>query len=177
MTSRIKTFNPTSNLSLRNLEQRITLSAKLCNWCLSEETSDISTGVEIVKKLVKEGARYEDLDTVVHKAVDLCLKKNLEAAQNAHKLFEAMGDLTQTNGYVAYHFALCKFNLYKMQAFTTRLRQKLKPYLKEAEYYVHKALLLTNEVSSRQSISSALLNLFPTINHQEVNRRKDHYIL
>ena len=127
------------------MEQRIPLITGLCKWCVCEETSDIDTGVKIVKKLVKEGARYEDLDSVVRKAVNLCLEKNLEAAQNAHKLFEAMGDLTQTNGYVAYQFAFCKFNLYKMQALTTPLRQNLKPYLKDAEDYVHKAILLTNE--------------------------------
>ena len=32
-----------------------------------------------------------------------------------------------------------------MQALTTPLRQNLKPYLKDAEDYVHKAILLTNE--------------------------------
>ena len=138
-------IQPYKQFITEKMEQRIPLIAELCNWCACEETSDISTGVKIVKKLVKEGARYEDLDSVVRKAVELCLKENLEAAQNAHKLFEAMGDLTQTNGYVAYQFALCKFYLYKMQAFSTRLRQNLKPYLKDAEDYVHKAILLTNE--------------------------------
>ena len=144
-------IQPYKYLISDKMEQRMPLITKLCKWCVSDETTDISTGVEIVKKLVKEGARYEDLDSVVRKAVDLCTEKNkrgqrvLQACQNAHKLFEAMGELTQTNGYVAYQFAFCKFNLYCMQAVSLRKRQDLIGYLKDAEDYINRAIQLTNE--------------------------------
>ena len=144
-------IQPYKRFISEKLEQRIPLITELCKWCVSDEVQDISTGVQIVKKLVKEGARYEDLDSVVRKAVDLCMERGndgqrvLLAVQNAHKLFEAMGEMTQTNGYVAYHFACCKFNLYKMTTHGTRQRKDLISLLKEAEDYVHKAIQLTNE--------------------------------
>ncbi|PFX21779.1 hypothetical protein AWC38_SpisGene13689 [Stylophora pistillata] len=86
----------------------------------------------------------------------------LESIQNAHKLFEAMGDVTQTNSYVAFQFACCKFDLYINTINQTdkchnkqhekhrdrqadRHRKDLIPYLKEAEDYVNKAIQLTNE--------------------------------
>ena len=129
----------------------IPLITELCKWCVTEEDQDISTGVTIVKKLVEEGARYEDLDSVVTKAVNLYQerdpdgKRMLPAVQNAHKLFEAMGEVTQTYGYVAYHFACCKFYLYKMTAKGARQRKDLVGLLKEAKDYVNKAIQLTNE--------------------------------
>ena len=144
-------IQPYKHLISEKMERRMPLITKLCKWCVCEETTDISTGVEIVKKLVKEGARYEDLDSVVRKAVDLCIEKNekgqrvVQACQNAHKLFEAMGELTQTNGYVAYQFAFCKFNLYCMQAVSSRKRRDLIGYLKDAEDCINRAIQLTNE--------------------------------
>lgn len=144
-------IQPYKHFISEKMERRMPLITKLCKWCVSDETTDIATGVEIVKKLVKEGARYEDLDSVVRKAVDLCIEKNekgqrvVQACQNAHKLFEAMGELTQTNGYVAYQFAFCKFNLYCMQAVSTRKRRDLIGYLKDAEDYINRAIQLTNE--------------------------------
>ena len=133
------------------LQQRIPLVTELCKWCVADEIQDITEGVTIVKTLVKEGARYEDLHSVVTKAVNLCMKRNadgqrvLSAVQNAHKLFEAMGEVTQTYGYVAYHFAYCKFKLYKMTAHGMKQRKDRVCYLKDAEDYVNKAIQLTNE--------------------------------
>lgn len=102
----------------------------------------------IVERLIKEGAVYE-VHVVVAKAVHLCEERCADgqpvrsAIQNAHKLFEAMGELTQT--YVAYHFAYCKFNLYKMAAVSKRQRIDLVHYLKDAVDYTHKAIQLTKE--------------------------------
>lgn len=133
------------------LQRRIPLISELCKWCVAEEIQDISQGVSIVKRLVEEGARNEDLHSVVTKAVNLCMERSadgqrvLSAVQNAHKLFEAMGEITQTYGYVAYQFAYCKFHLYKMTAKGAQKRKDLARYLKEAEDYVNKAIQLTNE--------------------------------
>lgn len=146
-------MKPYEHIISQKLRRLIPLTKELCIWCDSKKPQDISTGVKIVKKLVKEGARYEDLDSAVRKAVELYKKKSddwqqeLASAQHAHKLFEAMGELTQANGYVAYHFACCKFNLYILTAKTRQKRKDLQSYLKEAEDYVNKAILLTNEES------------------------------
>lgn len=133
------------------LQRRIPLITDLCKWCVADEMQDISTGVTLVKKLVEEGATCEDLHSVISKAVALCQKRSddgqqvLEAVQNAHKLFEAMGDLTQTDAYVAFQFACCKFNLYVKKGHGDRQRKDLLSYLKAAEDYVHKATQLTND--------------------------------
>ena len=132
-------------------KSRIPLITELCKWCVAEEIQDISMGVTLVEKLVEEGARYEELDSVVTKAVNLCKQRSpdgqrvLSAVQNAHKLFEAMGEVTQAHGYVAYNFACCKFDLYKMTAHGKRQRQDLVRYLKDAEDYINKAIQLTND--------------------------------
>ena len=133
------------------LQRRIPLITELCKWCVAKEMQEISTGVTIVKKLVEEGATCEDIDSAVTKAVALYQERSddgqqvLEGIQNAHKLFEAMGDLTQTNANVAFHFACCKFKLYQKKCRGDRQRKDLIRYLKEAEDYVNKAIQLTNE--------------------------------
>lgn len=134
------------------LQRTSPLITELCKWCVSEEMPDITIGVEIVNKLAKEGATSDDLDSVIRKAADLCQRRSdnreqvLEAAQNAHKLFEAMGaDITQTNAFAAFQFACCKFTLYVKKCRNERQRKVLICYLKEAEDYVHKAKQLTRE--------------------------------
>ena len=150
------------------LKFRIPLISELCQWCVADEMPDISIGVSIVKELVQKGATNEDLQSAISKAVSLCQERSedgrsvLESIQNAHKLFEAMGDVTQTNSYVAFQFACCKFDLYINTINQTdkfrdkqhekhrdrqadRHRKDLMPYLKEAEDYVNKAVQLTNE--------------------------------
>ena len=134
------------------LKRRVPLITELCQWCVAEEMEDISIGVALVKKLVDEGATCEDLQhSAISKAVDLCQKRSkdgnevLQAVQNAHKLFEAMGDLSQTSAYVAYQFACCKFNLYVKKVHGDKQRRDLIGYLKAAEDYVHKATQLTND--------------------------------
>lgn len=144
------------------LQRCIPLITELCKWCTEEKIEDISKGVKIVERLVEEGARYDDLHAVVTKAVDLCMQRDITAVQNAHKLFEAMGEITQNHGYVAYHFANCKLNLYKLstrseeseteedakkkgKSLVVSKRKSLVGYLKEAEEYVDKAIQLTNE--------------------------------
>ena len=144
-------LQPYKHFISERLQRRIPLVTKLGKWCDTEEIQDISAGVMIVKSLVEEGAGYEDLHSVVTKAVDLCMKRGpdgqlvLSALQNAHKLFEAMGEVTQRYGYVAYHFACCKLNLYKMTVQGMRQRKDLVRYLKEAEDYINRAVQLTND--------------------------------
>ena len=144
-------LQPYKHLIPERLQRRIVLVTKLGKWCNTEEGQDISTGVMIVKRLVEEGAGYEDLHLVVTKAVDLCRKRGpdgqlvLSALQNAHKLFEAMGEVTQRYGYVAYHFACCKFNLYKMTVQGMRQREDFVHLLTEAEHYIRRAIQLTDE--------------------------------
>lgn len=141
-------IQPYKHFISEQLQQRIPLLTELHKWCHTEATEDISTGVMIVERLIKEGAVHE-LHVVVAKAVHLCEERCADgqpvrsAIQNAHKLFEAMGELTQT--YVAYHFAYCKFNLYKMAAVSKRQRIDLVHYLKDAVDYTHKAIQLTKE--------------------------------
>ena len=133
------------------LQRRIPLIKELCKWSVAEKMQDTSKGVTIVKKLVEEGATCEDLQSAIMKAVALCQERSddaqqlLEAVQSAHKLFEAMGDVTQTNAYVAFQFACCKFNLYVKKCRSDKQRKDLIRYLKEAEDYVNKATQLTNE--------------------------------
>ena len=145
------TVHPYESFISEKLKCRIPLITELCKWCVADEMPEISTGSTIVKKLVQQGATSEDLQSVIVKAVALCHERSdvgrpvLESIQNAHKLFEAMGDVTQTNAYVAFQFACCKFNLYINQCLGDRHRKDLIRYLKEAEDYVNKAIQLTNE--------------------------------
>ena len=135
------------------LKKRIPLVTELRKWCAEEGTQDISVGVEIIKELVKEGAKYEELQAAVTKAVTLSKTKSgskeqkLKAVQNAHQLFEAMGEVTQTDGYAAFQFACCKFNLYMISTNIPEVRKRTHPlpYLSEAEDYVNKAMQLTSE--------------------------------
>ena len=102
-------IQPYARFISEKIQRCIPLITELCKWCVTEEDQDISTGVTIVKRLVEEGPR---MDSVVTKAVNLYQERGLDgkrllpAVQNAHKLFEAMGEVTQTYGYVAYHFNL-----------------------------------------------------------------------
>ena len=133
----------------QKVRRLIPLTKELYNWCDSKEPLDISAGVRIVERLVEEGAKYEDVEAAVRKAVELYKKKGqqpLASSQKAHKLFEAMGQqLTTANGYVAYHVACCKFNLYTLTVKSMQMRKDLVGYLREAEDYVYKAISLTNE--------------------------------
>ena len=69
----------------------------------------------------------------------------LQASQKAHQLFQAMGEVTKTDAYVAFQYARCKFNLYRQNTKTFRERKELSSYLKEAEVCVNDALQLTDE--------------------------------
>ena len=133
------------------LQRCIPLAEELKKWCDEYQTGDVSTGITIVKGLVNEGARYEQLTPAVKKAVDLLNRrdssgKRMEVAiQNAHKLFEEMGEVTRTYSHVAYHFASCKYNLYEMQANSKQSRINLLDFLVETEEYANIALQLTNQ--------------------------------
>ena len=142
---------PYQQLISEKLPRISSLITEFGKWCDSE-IPNISVGVEIVNKLAKEGATSDDFDSVIKKATDLCQwrsdkrEKVLEAAQNAHKLFEAMGaDITQTKASAAFQFACCKFKLYVLKCRNEQQRKDLIGYLKEAEDYVHKAKRLTSK--------------------------------
>ena len=69
--------------------------------------------MDIVQRLVKEGATsdHDALQEVIEIAVD-CLKESnddrklrLQANQKAHQLFQAMGEVTKTDAYVAFQYA------------------------------------------------------------------------
>ena len=130
------------------LQQRISLVIELCKWCTEENIEDISMDVRIVKDLVKTDASSGDLDAAISKAVHLCKNKSQIAFQYAYKLFEAMGEITQTNGYVAFPFSNCKFQLYRITADTPVSQINLLPYLKDAEKYVNKAIQLTHKITN-----------------------------
>lgn len=137
-------------------QRRIPLKEKLSKWC-ETEILDISAGVKLVKNLVEEGAGISDVSCVVSKASDLCKKKgdhrqNLEALQNAHKLYEALGEVVLTDASVSFQYADCTFNLYVLNTETdegsrqgngSQERRNLLPLLQKAEDYVKTAKQLT----------------------------------
>ena len=98
-------------------QRRIPLKQQLAKCCKSE-TLNISTVVKLVTTLVEEDAAFADVSCVVPKVFGLCGEKDkqgrpqLEAHQNAHKIFEAMGEVALTDASVSFQFASCKFNLY-----------------------------------------------------------------
>ncbi len=151
-------------------QRRIPLKEELSKWCESE-ILDISTGVKLVEQLVEEGATLADVSCVISKASDLCRQEEdrgrpqLAALQNAHKLYEAMGEVTLTDGLVSFQYAECKFDLYILNTQKdqgskdngskenkgtrvgngTRQRRDLLPLLQKAEDYVNTAMQLTKK--------------------------------
>ena len=139
------------------LERRLQLTSELQKWS-SARPLDVSTGVDIIQFLVHEGADSVDLRLAIGIAVDLTneryentsmagRERGLQANQNAHKLFQAMGEVTKSDAYVAFHFACCKFNLYKLNTTGMELRERKEFafYLTKAEECVNDALCLTSE--------------------------------
>lgn len=136
------------------LERRAALASELHKWC-EEPPQDIALGVKIVQRLVKEGATsdHDALQKAIGIAVAIREEHNenrelrLQANQKAHQLFQAMGEVTKTDAYVAFQYACCKFNLYLLntKGKGVRQRKELSSYLKEAEVCVNDALQLTSE--------------------------------
>jgi len=152
-------------------QRRIPLKEQLAKWCESE-TLNISTAVKLVTELVEEDAVFADVSRVVPKVFDLCGLKDdqgrpqLGVQQNAHKIFEAMGDLALTDASVSFQFASCKFNLYVLNTqkdlefkqrkassrepkVGARERRDLFPLLRKAEDYVKTAIQLTDKDDKR----------------------------
>ena len=136
-------------------QRRSPLEEELLKWSEADRT-DIQAGVKLVKSLVEEGAGIRDLSCVVSKASELCQKnadkeKNLEASQNAHKLYEAMGEVVQTDTLVSFQFADCLLNVFCLNTTnegsekgnSIEERKNLLPLLGKAEDYVKKATQLT----------------------------------
>ncbi|PFX23780.1 hypothetical protein AWC38_SpisGene11647 [Stylophora pistillata] len=147
-------------------ERRGPIKDKLLKWSETDVT-DIPSGVKLVKSLVEEGAGISDLQCVVSKASHLCQKNadgehNLEALQKAYKLYEAMGEVVQTDASVSFQFADCLFNMYVLNTTNKRSetgersrseeRQTLLPFLVKAEDYVKTAIQLTPK-DARQTMS------------------------
>ena len=136
-------------------QRRSPLKEELLKWSEADET-DIPAGVKLVKSLVEEGAGISDLSCVVSRASELCQKntdkeQNLEALQNAHKLYEAMGEVVQTDASVSFQFADCLLNLFYLNTTnegsekgnSIEERKNLLPLLGKAEDYVKTAIQLT----------------------------------
>ena len=157
-------------------ERRIPLKEQLAKWCESR-TMDISTGVKLITELVEEDAVFADVSRVVPKVSDLCGLKDdqgrphLEAQQNAHKIFEAMGEVAQTDASVSFQFASCKFILYVLNTrkdpkqlkassrepkVGARERRDLFPLLIKAEEYVKTAIGLTSKDDKWSSLEILL---------------------
>lgn len=134
------------------VELRAALSSEIYKWC-AEDPLDITVGVGIVQCFVNEGATsdHDALQEVIRIAVSYLEERNddrklrLQANQKAHQLFQAMGEVTKTDAYLAFQYARCKFNLYRLNTKTFRERKELSSYLKEAEVCVNDALQLTDE--------------------------------
>lgn len=172
-------LEPYKHLFSKKLQQRIPLITELCKWCTEENIEDISVGVRIVKDLVETDASSGDLDAAISKAVDLCKNKDKISFQYAHKLFEAMGEITQTNGYVAFQFANCKFQLYRITAVTPVSQLNLLPYLKGAEEYVNKATQLTHKdykfhLANQYRLLGYIHSQLAHINKSTKERAQDH---
>lgn len=150
-------------------QRRVVLKEQLAKWCESKPLN-ISSGVKLVTELVEEDAAFADIFCVVRKVFDLCGLKDdqgqpqLEAQKNAHKIFEAMGDVALTDDSVSFQFASCKFILYifstqkdldpefkqrkassREPKAGTRERRDLFPLLRKAEDFVRTAIQLTSE--------------------------------
>lgn len=135
------------------LERRVCLASELYKW--SEEPLDVSCGVEIIQSLVKEGATSDHY--ALQKAIEIAVvnldesdqdrKPTLLGSQKAHQLFQAMGEVTKTDAYVAFQYARCKYNLYRLntKGKGVRERRELSSYLKEAEVCLNDAIQLTSE--------------------------------
>ena len=138
------------------LEQRAALATELHKWC--EDPLDVTVGVAIVQRLVSEGATsdHDALQRVIEIAVSYLGKRNddrklkLQGNQRAHQLFQALGEVTKTDAYVAFQYACCKFNLYQLNTTGKGFpeHKELSSYLKEAEVCVNDALQLTDEEHS-----------------------------
>ena len=112
-------------------------------WCRSN-----------VQCLVNKGATsdHDALQKVIKIAVSYLEERNddrelkLQANQRV-QLFQAMGKVTKTDTYLAFQYARCKSNLYKLNTKGKgfRDRKELSSYLKEAESCVNDALQLTDE--------------------------------
>ena len=136
-------------------QRRSLLKEELLKWSEADKT-DIPAGVKLVKSLVEEDAGISDLSCVVSKASELCQKnadkeQNLEALQNAYKLYEAMGEVVQTDASVSFQFADCLLNLFCLSTTnegsekgnSIEERKNLLPLLGKAEDYVKTAIKLT----------------------------------
>ena len=172
-------LEPYKQFISKKLQQRTFLITELCKWCAEGDIKDISVGVRIVKDLVETDASYMDLYAAVSKAVALCKNTDVTAFQNAHKLFEAMGEITQSIGYVAFEFAYCKFKLYQKTAKTSALKTSLVPYLKGADEYVNKALQLTPKeykvhLANQYRLLGYIHSQLAQINKSTRERAKDH---
>ena len=143
------------------LERRVALASELHKW--SEKPLDVSRGVDIIKSLVKEGATSDHY--ALQKAIEIAVvnlresdqdgKPTLQGSQNAHQLFQAMGEVTKTDAYVAFQYACCKYNLYRLNTKSkgVRERKELSSYLREAEVCVNDALQLTSEENTNHLAS------------------------
>lgn len=150
-------------------QRRAVLKEQLAKWCESKPLN-ISSGVKLVTELVEEDAAFADISCVVPKVFDLCELKDdqgrpqLEALKDAHKIFEAMGEVALTDASVSFQFASCKFNLYVFSTQKdldpefkqrkascrepkagTRERRDLFPLLRRAEDFVRTAIQLSSK--------------------------------
>ena len=136
-------------------QRRSFLKEKLLKWSEADVT-DIPAGVKLVKSLSEEGAGISDLSCVVSKASQLCQKnaneqQNLEALQNANKLYEAMGEVVKTDASVSFQFADCLLNLYNLNTTnegsekgnSIEERKNILRFLAKAEENVKTAIRLT----------------------------------
>ena len=112
-------------------QRLIPLKEELVKWCESE-TLNISTGVKLITKLVEEDAAFDDVSCVVPKVFGLCGVKDdqgrpqLEANQNAHKIFEAMGEVARTDASVSFHIRI-------LQVQPVRLKYTERPRIQTAQ--------------------------------------------
>ncbi len=138
------------------LKQRVALASELHKWSEEPlEKRDVSRGVEIIQRLVKQGATSEN--NALRKAIEIAVvnleksdqnrKVTLEGNQKAHQLFQAMGEVTKGDAYVAFQYARCKYNLYTLstKGKGVRERKELSSCLKEADTCLNDAIQLTSE--------------------------------
>ncbi|PFX23779.1 hypothetical protein AWC38_SpisGene11648 [Stylophora pistillata] len=109
-------YHPYQEIIENGKKRRDPIKDELRKWSEADVT-DIPAGVKLVKSLVEEGASIGDLSCVVSKASHFCQKnvdgeQNLEALQKAHMLYEAMGEVVQTDASVSLQFADCLYNMY-----------------------------------------------------------------
>ena len=138
-------------------KERCILLTKLRKWLTNKEHArgNITSGVSLVKKLVKVDADAEDLSGVTDFVFELYTERTVEqrklilkSNQAAHQLLEAYGpSLLSQHGILAFHFACIKYQIYKIMTYKKNKRSIVRGNASLVKYLSDARDLLQNAVT------------------------------